>query len=166
MNQPRADCKRFRKGIDRRFPVPGIASRAGRGYAGRMKTVLLLLLLAASARAGTISYSTEIPYPTRYEVHRSERDPRLVFASPSDFTTRRVGTSLDVPTVGVVQRITTHANHPDTVDLRLSDGAVVTARAGGSVVLGGRSLLVLGWRGEDYLLHDPGLRQTLRFTRK
>jgi hypothetical protein len=148
-------------------PHPGIASPSAGAYGAPMNSLLPLLLLAAAcARAGTISYSTEIPYPTRYEVHRSVRDPRLVVAAPVEFSTRRVGVTLDAPAVGVVQRITVHASQPDTVDLRFDDGSVTTVRAGGNAVVGGRSYMVLGWRGADYLLHDPARRQNLRFTRK
>jgi hypothetical protein len=135
-----------------------------------MRLALALAALSSPfalvAEAGTISFSTEIPYPTRYEAHRSARDPRLVVAVPSEFSNRRTGVSLGAPQVGVVQRITFLPGRPETVDLQLADGRAVTARSGGTVSLDGRALMVLGWRQGDFLLHDPARRETLRFVRR
>lgn len=127
---------------------------------------LLLALTVTAAQAGTISYSTEIPHPTRFEVRRSGTDPRIVIATPSEFTTRRTGNTLTVGNIGVVSRIRAVAGQPETVELQTADGRNLTVRAGQNTTFAGRPVMVLGWRDGDYLLFDTARRQTLRFTRR
>ena len=85
--------------------------------------------------------------------------------TPSQFETRKIGDSVNIRDLGVVQKITLAPGNREIVDLRMPDGNLARTWAGQRMPYRGRTLLVIGWRGDQYLVQDTVSQRTVAWRR-
>jgi hypothetical protein len=126
---------------------------------------ILLSFAAATALAGSISVTDEIRYPTSY---REQSVSDMIDSSfrvpiPDSFETRRVGSNMDVPTLGVVSRPVVVRNQSPTYHVLFADGREAQFVDGQTIVVGGVPYRGLGVRSGYYRVLNLNTSDILLF---